>query len=115
MANTVKQPLLFKGPKGEMHLYVLFDANVKLSCISSAFLFDLGKPQPLSRPRIVNTTEGYSIEIKNIIKLDFYLDDQMFSEEFLVVPNLTEEIIFGATTIQNLNIKLHFEKNSATL
>lgn len=115
MTTAVKQPLLFKGSKGEIHLYTLFDMNVKLSCINSAFLFDLGKPQPLSRPRVVNTAEGYSIEIKNVIKLDFCLDDKMFSEEFLVVPNLTEEIIFGATTIQNLNIKLHLEKNSATL
>lgn len=113
--GTVKQPMLFIGSKGEMHLYALFDTGVKLSCISSEFVFDLGRTQRLSRPRVVNTTEGYSFEIRSVITLDFYLDDKLFTEEFLVVPNLTEEIIFGATTIQNMNIRLHSDKNIASL
>ena len=114
MAN-IKQPLLFSGEKGEMHLYVLFDTNVKLSCISSDFIRDFGRAQRLGRPRIMTTSEGIPFEIREIIKLNFILDDKEFSEEFLVIPNMVEEVIFGSTTISNLKIKLLEEKGVATL
>lgn len=112
---TIKQPLLFIGQKDEMHLYVLFDPDVKLSCISSYFIRDFGKAEKLGKPRIITTTEGIEIEIRESIKLDFILEDKQFSEEFLVIPNMAEEVIFGITTIQNLKINLRYDKNIATL
>lgn len=112
---TIKQPLLFSGEKGEMHLYVLFDTHVKLSCISSDFVRDFGKAQRLGKPRLMATSEGIAFEVRDIIKLDFVFDDKEFSEEFLVIPNMVEEVIFGSTTISNLKIKLHEEKGVATL
>ena len=41
--------------------------------------------------------------------LDFYIDDILLSDEFLVVPDLSEEAIIGAATMQKWRIKLDFE------
>lgn len=41
--------------------------------------------------------------------LDFYINDVLLSDEFLVVPGLSEEAIIGAATLQKWRIKLDFE------
>ena len=43
------------------------------------------------------------------IAITFYVDDVQLSDEFLVIPGLSEEAIIGATTIQKWRIKLDFE------
>ncbi|HEY0548725.1 MAG TPA: hypothetical protein VGF13_03930, partial [Verrucomicrobiae bacterium] len=43
------------------------------------------------------------------VRLEFYLNDLRLTDEFLVVPNLSEEVIIGATTMQKWKIKLDFE------
>jgi len=43
------------------------------------------------------------------VTLDFYVNDILLSDEFLVVPNLSEEVIIGAATLQKWRIKLDFE------
>ena len=46
-----------------------------------------------------------------IIRLDFYINDVLLSDEFLVVPGLSEEAIIGAATLQKWRIKLDFERD----
>jgi hypothetical protein len=41
--------------------------------------------------------------------LDFFLDDVHLTDEFYIVPGLSEEAIIGATTMQKWRIKLDFE------
>ncbi|MDF2188161.1 hypothetical protein [Paraflavitalea sp. CAU 1676] len=59
--------------------------------------------------QIANASEGHYIEVKEVVRLDFYVDDILLSDEFLVVPGLSEEIILGAATMQKWRIKLNFE------
>jgi hypothetical protein len=49
------------------------------------------------------------IEIKEAILLDFYINDILLSDEFLVVPDINEEIIIGASTLRKWRIKLDVE------
>lgn len=44
-----------------------------------------------------------------IIKHPLPYDETLLSDEFLVVPNLSEEAIIGAATLQKWKIKLDFE------
>ncbi len=51
------------------------------------------------------------MEITHRTTLDFYHEDVRLSDEFLVVPGLSEEIIIGAATMQKWRLKLDFEND----
>ncbi len=111
--SVIKLPLLFAGSLGEARLYSLFDSGANLSCINPDFLEKLEVPVKLGRKRNVYTaSEGHFIEISERVSLDFYLEDVLLSDEFLVVPGLSEEAVIGAATMQKWRIKLDFEHDT---
>ena len=59
--------------------------------------------------KLATASEGHFIEISERVTLDFYIHDILLSDEFLVVPNLSEEAIIGDATLQKWRIKLNFE------
>ena len=111
--SVIKIPILFVGSKGEAMLYSLFDSGANLSCINPDLLNTLENPVKLGRKRNIYTAaEGHFIEIDAAVRLDFYLEDVLLSDEFLVVPGLSEEAIIGAATMQKWRIKLDFEHDT---
>jgi len=111
--SVIKIPILFAGSKGETVLYSLFDIGANLSCINPEYLEKLETPVKLGRKRNIYTAaEGHYIEISERVPLDFYLEDVLLSDEFLVVPGLSEEAIIGAATMQKWRIKLDFEHDT---
>ena len=112
--SIIKTPLLFIGSKGEKHLYALYDSGANLSCIHPDVLEGLESPVSLGRSRLVGTaSEGHYIKVNQRVSLDFYMDDILLSDEFLVIPGLSEEVIIGAATMQKWRIKLDFEHDKA--
>jgi len=108
--SVLKLPLLFVGSKGEKNIYTLFDSGANLSCINPDYVEDIAEKQALGRIRkLATASEGHYIEVKFAVRLDFYIHDVLLSDEFLVVPNLSEEAIIGAATLQKWRIKLNFE------
>lgn len=108
--SVIKLPLLFVGSKGEKNLYTLFDSGANLSCIHKGHLTNLEMPISLGRVRkLATASEGHYIEISERVTLDFYINDVLLSDEFLVVPALSEEAIIGAATLQKWRIKLNLE------
>lgn len=108
--SVIKLPLLFAGSKGEKNLYTLFDNGANLSCVHPDFVQEIADKQPLGRIRkIATASEGHFIEVRDAVRLDFYINDVLLSDEFLVVPALSEEAIIGAATLQKWRIKLDFE------
>ncbi len=100
-------PLLFEGSKQSKNLYALFDSGASYSCINEKLAIELEIFTPLHKPmRLGTASEHVYMEIENSIRLDFYKDDIRLSDEFLVVPNLSEEVVIGATTMQKWRIKL---------
>jgi len=111
--SVIKLPLLYVGSKGEKNLYTLFDSGANLSCINPDFIKGIEIPISLGRVRkIATASEGHFIEIKERVILDFYIHDILLSDEFLIVPNLSEEAIIGAATLQKWRIKLDFEHDT---
>jgi hypothetical protein len=111
--SIIKLPLLFVGSKGEKHIYSLFDSGANLSCINPDQLQDVEEPISLGRVRRIDTAaENHFIEISERVTIDFYLNDVLLSDEFLVVPGLSEDAIIGAATMQKWRIKLDFEHDS---
>ena len=109
----IRQPLLFAGSKGEKNLYSLFDSGANLSCIHPDSVKEIETPMHLGRIRKRSTaSEGHYIEVSHAVRLDFYLNDVLLSDEFLIVPGLSEEAIIGAATMQKWRIKLNFEHDT---
>ncbi|MCW3108708.1 MAG: hypothetical protein JWQ09_3214 [Segetibacter sp.] len=108
--SVIKLPLLYVGSKGEKHLYTLFDSGANLSCINPDYINNLETPVNLGRTRLIATaSEGHFIEVKERIAIDFYINDVLLSDDFLLVPGLSEEAIIGAATLQKWRIKLNFD------
>jgi hypothetical protein len=106
----IKENILFEGATGDAHLYTLFDSGATFSCINEALVSSIAHIEPLYRPlRVETANEGHFMEIRFRAVLDFYIQDVRMSDEFMVIPNLSEEAILGAITFQKWKIKLDFE------
>jgi hypothetical protein len=100
-------PLLFEGSKSSKNLYALFDSGASYSCINEDRAEELEIFTPLHTPmKLATGSEHVFMEISNSIRLDFYKDDIRLSDEFLVVPGLSKEVVIGVTTMQKWRIKL---------
>ena len=106
----IKKELLFEGSKGELKLLAMFDSGATYSCITPEKAEQIALLEPIRHPFKVQTaSKGHFIEINNAVRLDFYINDSHFSDEFIIVPNLSEDVIIGAKTLQSWRIKLDFE------
>ncbi len=106
----LKQPLLYVGSKGEKHIYTLFDSGANLSCIHLDIAEKICNKTKLGLARKVkNKLTGDISIVEFAIVCDFYINDVLVSDEFLVVPGLSEDAIIGAATMQKWRIKLDFE------
>ena len=102
--------LHFEGSKGQAELNSLFDSGATYSCIHPEVAEKLGILELLPRPQKVETaSKGHFIEIEYRVNLDFYLNNLRLSDEFVIIPNLSEQAIIGALTLQKWKIKLDFE------
>jgi predicted aspartyl protease len=110
--SIIKLPLHFEGSQGEKTLYTLFDSGATFSCINPDYIKGLGKPEKLWKPlRVATAAADTYLEIKYRVSLDFYIDDIRLSDEFYIVPTLSEEAILGVNTFQKWRIKLDFESD----
>ena len=109
----LRVPLRFEGSKGEKNLYALFDSGATYSCINHELAEDLEILTPLYTPmKLATASVTTFMEIHNRTTLDFYHEEIRLSDEFLVVPDLSEEVIIGASTMQKWRLKLDFENDS---
>ncbi len=112
LSMIIRIPLRFEGSKGEKTLYSLFDSGATYSCISEESVEDLEDIIKLHTPlRLATASDATYMEIKYTTRLDFYHEDVRLSDEFLVVPALSEEVIIGAATMQKWRLKLDFEND----
>jgi predicted aspartyl protease len=106
----IKENLLFEGSKGDAHFYTLFDSGATFSCINEELAVKIANIEPMFKPmRLETANAGHFMEIKSRAVLDFYINDVRMSDEFMVIPSLSEDAILGANTFQKWKIKLDFE------
>ena len=109
----IRIPLRFEGSKGEKNLYALFDSGANYSCINETVVEDLEMLTPIHTPmRLATASDTVYMEITSRTTLDFYHEEIRLSDEFLVVPGLSEEVIIGANTMQKWRLKLDFEHDT---
>jgi len=108
---VLKKTVHFEGSKGTADLRCLFDSGATYSRMRPDCASKLEEARPLPRALNVETaSEGAFIRVESRVGLDFYLDNLRLTDEFMVVPSLSEEAIIGATTMQKWKIKLDFER-----
>lgn len=114
--STIKMPLRYSGTNGEKYLYTLFDSGANLSCINPSLIDGIENPIQFASPkRLITASEDHYIEVNGKILLEFFIDDVQLSDEFFLVPQLSEEAIIGAATLQKWRIKLDFEHNRVSV
>lgn len=112
----IKLPLSFRGSKGEQKLYALFDTGSTYSCIREDLAEKIGLLDKLPESRYFGTaSENQYLKVESGMRLDFEINDLVLSDEFMVVPQLSEEVIIGATTMQKWRIKLDFEHEAVII
>ncbi|HUS01260.1 MAG TPA: retropepsin-like aspartic protease [Chitinophagaceae bacterium] len=113
---VLRFPLLFEGSKNSRQLYALFDSGATYSCVNGDIAEEFEIFTRLHTPlKLATASEHVFTEITNRITLDFYKEDIRMSDEFLVVPNLSEEVVIGAATMQKWRIKLDFENDTVII
>ncbi|MDW8027536.1 MAG: retropepsin-like aspartic protease [Armatimonadota bacterium] len=99
------------GSKGEHETEGLFDTGASYSFIRKDVAERLEVLLPLPQPMSFEMAEqGATVTARERVVLDFWIDGYRFSDEFLVLDNLSEEIIIGAATMQKWRMKLDMEK-----
>jgi predicted aspartyl protease len=112
----IRLPLRFEGSKGEKILYALFDSGATYSCINDEVVEELETLTALHTPmRMITASATTFMEIKYRTTLDFYHEDTRLTDEFYVIPDLSEQVIIGASTMQKWRIKLDFEHDTIIL
>ena len=111
--SIIKIPLHFEGAKGEATFYALFDSEASFSCITPECAEQIANLEKLWKPmEIATAAVGHYLKITEVIRVDFYYNDIRMSDEFMVIPGLSEDVIIGVNTLQKWRIKLDFEHDT---
>lgn len=114
--GIIRLPLRFEGSVGEKTVYALFDSGATFSCLRPDIANAIEEPKKLRHPMEVATaSEGHFVKIAEALRADFYYGDVRLSDEFMVVPALSEEAIIGVNTLQKWRIKLDFENDTVII
>ena len=110
---VIKIPLSFKGSKDEEKLYALFDTGSTYSCIREDLAQKIGNAEKLPESMYFSTaSENQYLKVDYGMRLNFEVNDVTLSDEFMIAPQLSEEVIIGVTTMQKWRIKLDFEHDT---
>jgi hypothetical protein len=78
--------------KGEKEVSALFDSGSTYSCIIPALAKKIGRPERLPKPKEFGTAEkGKKVRAEEVVRLDFYVNGSLLSDEFMLIPHLSEE------------------------
>ncbi|MCS7265674.1 MAG: retropepsin-like domain-containing protein [Armatimonadetes bacterium] len=109
--GIVTKKIRLVGSRGEHETEGLFDSGASYSFIKKDVAERLATLEPLPQPMSFEMAEqGATVTARERVVLDFWIDGYRFSDEFLVLDNLSEEIIIGAATMQKWRMKLDMEK-----
>jgi len=108
--SVLYQRIKLSGSKDEFETEALFDGGATYSVIRKDIVEKLENLTKMRIPLKFRTAkEGAELTATEKVVLDFYIDNTRFSDEFIVIENLDEEVIIGAKTMQSWRFKLDYE------
>lgn len=113
---VIQKRIRLAGSKGSREEVAIFDSGATYSCIQPELAAELGTVEPLPEPMDFGTAkEGEALTATQRVTLNFYLDGYRFSDEFMLIPGLSEPVIIGAKTLQAWRMKLDFEADEVII
>jgi hypothetical protein len=113
---VIQKEIKLEGSKGKRVELALFDSGATYSCIVSDVAKELGNIEPLPKPiEFITAKNTEKIIAKERISLNFYIGEYGFSDEFMVIEDLSEPVIIGTKTLQAWRIKLDFENDDVII
>jgi hypothetical protein len=106
----IEESIELRGSKGSREVIALFDSGSTYSCIRPDIAREVEVVVPLPEPMEFGTAkDGETVSAREGVRLNFILQGYRFSDEFMVIEGLSEEVIIGAKTLQSWRMKLDFE------
>ncbi len=112
----IRKRIRLVGSKRSREEIAIFDSGTTYSCIRPELAKMLGTIEPLPEPMDFSTAkDGETLTATERIVLNFYLEGYRFSDEFMLIPGLSEPVIIGAATLQKWRLKLDFEADEVII
>jgi predicted aspartyl protease len=109
MGLIVKR-LRVAGDKGERRLEVLFDTGAGASFIRRDVAERIATTLELPSPKTYTLGDGVGrLRVNETAVLYVYIQRVEISDNFIVSPRLADEVIIGASTMQQWRLKLDLE------
>ena len=109
--SLLELPCTLVGNRGRITTVCLFDSGASYSVIRRETAERIARLEPLPEPLIFEIADrGAFVTAQDVATLEFFLEDapRCFTDEFMVLDTLSEDLIIGATTMQKWGIKLDF-------
>ncbi len=113
---VIQKNIQLAGSKGRTELLALFDSGESYSCITPELAKQLELVSPLPEPMSFGTAKnGEQLVATERVSLNFYLEGYRFSDEFMLIPELFDQVIIRAATLQKWRMKLDFENDDVII
>ena len=107
---VIQKTIRLVGSLGSKDELALFDNGATYSCISPELAKELDVVTALPEPKVFRTAkDGEQLTATERISVDFLLEGYRFSDEFMLIPDLSERVLIGAKTLQAWRVKLDFQ------
>ncbi|MBI4789878.1 MAG: retroviral-like aspartic protease [Chloroflexi bacterium] len=114
--SVIEKRIRLVGSKGSTEEVILFDSGSTYSVIRPDVAEKLGIVESLPEPMDFGTAEGTrTLRTEQAVRLNFHLNGYRFSDEFMLIPGLSEPAIIGAATLQKWRMKLDFENDEVII
>lgn len=114
--SVIQKIIILEGNKKTESAEAIFDSGATYSCIQAELAERLETLIKLPRPLLLGTAKnGDRVNVSRRVMLNFFLDDLMFTDEFMVIPELSAPVLIGDATLQKWRMKLDFEHDQVIL
>jgi len=114
--GLIIKKLRVAGDKGERRLQVLFDTGASASFIRRDAVDKIATTLKLPSPETYTLGDGVGkLRVNETVVLYVYIDGVRISDNFIVAPRLSDEVIIGANTLQKWRIKLDLENEKVII
>jgi len=114
--TVIQKRVKLVGTKGTEDVDVIFDSGSTYSCIRPELANRLEVVLKLPAPIELGTAKsGETLKASERVVLDFHLNGLRLSDEFMLIPGLSESAVIGAATLQKWRMKLDFEREDVVV
>ena len=114
--GVIMKQIKLVGSKGSSEVVATFDTGATYSFIRRDVAEQLETLLPLPQPMEFDMAgEGHKLLARQVVRLEFWIDDLRFSDEFMVVDELLHAMVIGSKTMRKWRMRLDEERGELIL